>query len=312
MISSIVELNAASLLKYAYSPNLPVSNLPIYSGNILELHNDRPEQWFDFSFRINKDYDKQVLNAIKYHQNIPAFVSNGYEQLLDESSSSFQYGIENIWFEYDHPFPDTPSLFFDIHKNSGITETEKFSDVLKVCNHFKYHCNPKLPDFLNVLAENNLHVLYYGLMLPRQSSAMRMTVKGINADNLIDIIHKLGWRGDKSLLLNIMTTYIKSGQHLLLDVDYDTQLGDKIGIEIFDEEPLELLDKFIRHGVYQKPYDDFLRNWEETQTLPGEVTVALSGMYRRDINRLYKRINHFKITLENNIAKTKAYLYYCF
>ncbi len=287
-------------------------HLPLFSGNILELHNNRNDKWFDFSFRINHLYDKPVLHENFSRCDLSLYIQEGYNKIVDTSIAGFRFGIENCWFEYDFPYQWDPSLFFDVHRSTVLTAAEGYRDLITLCRIFHYPCHPELEQFLIRLKENNLTVVFFGFMLSRNSGSIRLTIRGMQPYKMNETLKMLNWFGNYDLLKYLENNYINSDQKLLLDVDFDYKLGSRVGIEIFNFEDDWLLEKFRKNGVYAQDQHCLLKNWYGNSSLHPDLSALLTERYQRPVNTLYRRINHFKFSIQGDNITTKAYLYYCF
>lgn len=287
--------------------------LPAYSGNMLELHFDRNEAPFDFAYRINKDYDAPLLKPALLTETVTPFLQNEPDQLFQNPMSRFRYGIESICVEYDFPFGSPPALFFDLNRDEAFNCRKVYGDLKKIANVFQFPMYEELSYFLAHVKQLGLKVVYYGLMLSRRSEAIRLTIEGMEFGQLTEIITALGWTGNYNTLQELQQTYLKANQRLVLCVDFDKCLGNKLGIEVHSPDWEPILKKLTANGLCHKKQYHLLKSWYGKTALPNALSTALTALHQRPVTCIYRRLNHFKFVLDDSEAiKAKGYLYYCF
>lgn len=277
-------------------------NFPALSGNILEMHFARYAHSIDFAIRVNKQFDQGI-----------AFSPNGYRFPLNVLPTElFNNAVENVWFEYDAPFKNKPSVFFDIGRNKDFCPEKAYSyfrDIL-----FKYGLpEKKIFNFLQKIKEQDARVVYYGLMFSRPSSSVRLTINDIKPKNLVQVLFKLGWKGNYNAIERICNRYTNEAQKIVIAVDVEDKLRNRIGIEIFDNDSPRLIKQFYTDDLINYQQICWLKDWERIIDLPSHLCYSLSKQYRRNIKQLHTRINHFKFVVnETENVLLKGYLYYCF
>lgn len=295
------------------NPVIPLAEkLPACSGNMLETHFDKAEGCFDFACRINSDFDQKVLHTFHQQNSIPCFLSRGYCSLLNASETGFRYGIENVWFEYDFPFTAVPALFLDINRGKPFCPETIYYLLQHAAASFNYSLHHSLLSFLHKIKLLHLYVVYYGFMFSRNTTALRLTINGVRAHNLLQILHALGWTGSYRQVEKLKETYLNDEQQLVLSVDVDQQLSPNIGIEIFEDNCNPLIKALYNNGIISHKQQAFLSGWECTCCLTPRISYNLTQMHQRNVECIYKRLNHFKIALKGGTVNAKAYLYYCF
>jgi hypothetical protein len=245
-------------------------------------------------------------------EQLSCSLQEGYQQLLNEDRNGFRYGIENLWFEYDFPVNADPSLFFDLHRSSPSPFNKRMKELAKVCGLFGYALPEGLPEQLALLEEHDLPVLYYGLMFSRQPQFLRFTVPDIEPGQLGDVLQKIGWKGDYSLVEALQAQYLQSFNKLSLALDHNGQLGNRLGVEAYTEDTDAAVEMFHRKEAFNKDQYQLLKQWQGKVTLDPGISKALSELHEREICYVHKRINHFKFLLDKGQVTGKAYLYYCY
>ena len=104
-----------------------------------------------------------------------------------------------------------------------------------------------------------------------------------------------------------------SGQKLVIGVDLGEDVHPRIGIEIFDPGVSNLMEKFYADKKIDEKQYHYLKEWEDIHFLSDDLSEILSSQFKRQINALHTRINHFKFVVDDSEKPTlKGYLYYCF
>lgn len=302
--------NAATALHLKPAIQL-AKHIPALSGNILELHFDT--NCLDFATRLNIDFDKQLIKELKQKKYNLRFVDNGFLTIVRQEKDIFPCGIENIWIEYDAPFQSAPALFFDINKSSVFEPQSVYNSLKQITSVFGWGVNEKLLHFLEQVQQAGLRTVYYGFMFSRKTKSIRLTIKGIKAGQLASTFRRLGWKGNYRWLEKLEDCHFKKEQKLVVGVDFETTLKNRIGIEVFDDNPVAFAQSLYQHQHISKALYDLLSSWEQRFELPEHLSTALTQLHQRPVNWLYTRLNHFKFIIDStNAIAVKGYLYYCF
>jgi hypothetical protein len=147
-------------------------------------------------------------------------------------------------------------------------------------------------------------------MFSRHKKALRLTIDGIQPSDLVSALENIGWQGNYPLIYELQNKYLHNVSKIVLAVDYDKELGNKLGIEVFSDDPASL-PALIRTHLSKKQYS-FLQAWEDEMIPDSFLKNELALLYNREITHICKRINHLKFTVDANQLTPKAYLYYCF
>ncbi|WP_221391585.1 hypothetical protein [Dyadobacter sp. NIV53] len=308
----IIQENSGGLLAGHLNPILNLTrNIPAYSGNFLEWHLNRIINPLDFICRVYDRGDGPLLtlNPVPFGKNLN--ITKGYQKLIDHSKNQFRYGIENVFFEYDFPNPGVPSVFFDMNRKLVAGPALKYDGLAEICGHFQFDLPPGLFELLTNIHIHGFSNLHFGLMLSRESKAIRLTVNRFESGRLNELIPLLGWNGDIRLVSDLQKSFF-CGQQLMLAVDFDGQCGPRLGIELCQPNLETVLPQLESCGMIDPDQNSFLQHWNGNTELARPVAKALSILHQRPVDRIHKYINHFKFAVEGRAVSTKAYLYYCF
>jgi hypothetical protein len=137
-----------------------------------------------------------------------------------------------------------------------------------------------------------------------------------NADGKLEWIGRsigLGWKGNYDLLSKISGQYIHESQKIVLALDWNDGLQDRIGIEIFDEDKDSLTKRLHTGNLISRQSVNWLKQWERIIYMPDDLSNNLSQQHGRRIKKLHARINHFKFVVSSSESVSlKGYFYYCF
>lgn len=274
-----------------------------FSGNILELHFDKCMNSIDFATRINKQFDAALIP--EYY--LPA-TPYGLNRLIGED-----HGIENIWIEYDAPFSQPPALFFDLNRKTGFCTQVVCSSLQQIAGRLDYPLATRLLPFLQLVHQLRLQVVQYGFMFSRQTRSVRLTIHGITPETLQKQLYQLGWKGNYHVLEQLRTAYLHAGQKLVIGIDLDEGIANRIGIEVFDKASQTFIHTLYKNGRIGAAHATLFTHWPGSHPLPEDISHRLEQLQQRQADRLYTRINHFKFVVDDTgVTELKGYLYYCY
>jgi len=165
---------------------------------------------------------------------------------------------------------------------------------------------------LAALDEQELPVLYYGLMFSRQPQCLRFTIPNIAPGQVATVLQQLNWDGDYSLVEALEAQYLLSFDKVSLALDHNGQLSSRLGVEAYTGDTDAAVEMFYRKDAFNKDQYQLLKQWQGKVTLDPDISTALSELHEREICYVHKRINHFKFLLDKGQVTGKAYLYYCY
>jgi hypothetical protein len=289
------------------------ATIPPFSGNILEMHFDRPDAPIDFATRISRSFDQRMLTQLQRHHTQLTQLHRHPARSPILPASLFHPAVENCWIEYDAPFENAPALFFDIDRNGAFDPERAYTCFREIVTVYDIPENKDLLPFLQKVKGLGASVVYYGLMFSRPSRSIRLTINGIQPGNLAQALTGLGWKGNYDTLKKICRQYLHEGQKIVLAVDWENGLQNRIGIEIFDEDNNRLMEQFHAGNLISSRHVNWFKQWERVSDMPDDLSNTLSQQHGRPIKVLHTRINHFKFVISNSeCVSLKGYLYYCF
>ncbi len=298
---------------YLLEPVIDFSQkVPVSSGCILEWHFNKTINAFDFSSRLNCDFDTDP-NSL-WIQHTPENTRKKLCDIISHKRKTFKYGIENIWLEYDAPFNNPPSLFVDIDRGKTFSPPTVYSSLNAIMKGFNVKVDLSVLDFLERLKEIHLRVVYFGCMFSRVSQqSIRMTINDVSPNDLGSFLQTMGWDGCYDALDKIQSLYLSSHQKLVIGLDFCNKIEKRISIEVFDDDYCSFALRLLENDLINKCQYQYLINWPQSIVLPDSLKYMLTKINNRFIHTVYTRFNHFKFIIsEYGEIEVKGYLYYCF
>jgi len=244
--------------------------------------------------------------------------------------------VHNIWLEFDTTGePKTipsPSVFFGAKGLERCPEAEP-SKCMPTC--YGWLTQVALPVLKNqplsaaeeaqiarcILAlPTGAYVFQVGLMLSRPSRITRICVRGIPADQIIDYLQQVGWRGspvDMGVLVDTLADYVES---FSVDLDVSDRVLPKIGLECYPGFAVEKVACFLEYlvsaGFARPEKAEALNAWcgmvherLSADVWPRDLLTASGFLGGRVHSMFHRRLHHVKIVYEPGHALcAKAYL----
>ena len=237
-----------------------------------------------------------------------------------------------MWLEFDiEPTPAStpiPSVFFGL-----------LPAATSAKNNCAWVTNSALPLLLNrpvsdQVKENvdrafstlptSAHVFQVGLMLSRQTDAVRLCIRNLQPNEIIPWLQQMGWSGDTNNLDNL-TQLLTKLEPLVDRIDLDIDVGEsiypKIGLEcyLFHQPSLELKwAVFLEYLVelelctaekQQKllNYPGYVRNCSSKSEQKLKLEQLLGS---KQETVFFQGLHHIKLSYQSNrVTEAKAYLY---
>jgi hypothetical protein len=315
--------------------------LPPVSENLLECRLGADSSTVDFSVLVmpsdsshkmlaglNSAAMPDIILAHPVWKRIRAFCLDWYEP-----NSLLSKNVDRIWLEFDVddrlsqvPIPS----FFWCFKYSQEELNRKIQkqiieDTLNLLNGTEL--SPQIKQNL-VLCSDSLPIgsqfLYIGAMLSRKLEAVRVNITGINEDNLLAYLNKIGYRFSVIELKEIIKELSFFVDETILNFDVGDVIFPKIGIEceLIKKDPrIEprwqlLLDYLVEKGLCTPKKRDAFLYWcgysqEKThpELWPRNLSKISSFLGERGSSVFFRRLNHIKIVYQpDSSLEAKGYL----
>lgn len=236
--------------------------------------------------------------------------------------------VKDFWLEFDvsssPPALPTPSIFFGPrpeHEDQqsivalatgimrGLPEPTPVPPSVQRC----YEALPR-----------GSAVYQVGMMLSRQSDALRLCVMGIAPSRLGAYLHDIGWSGPRAELEALVASLTPSIHRICLALDVGEAVEPKVGLECYmDEHNLRsykakwapFLEKLCERGLCRPEKRDGLLSWFGISThqadealWPSNLLQASSARTDGALSTFIRYLNHIKIVFTpGKPLEAKAY-----
>lgn len=290
-----------------------------------------------FECRLGKEQSR-----VDFQVNFPPLTLNLPESFLTHSvwrtfqdlcqqcidpTSLLHRSVESLWLEFDLPEQSSQvpiPCFFLVLNQENISEFQDLSKtVIRLLNH---------PT--NSLLESNLRlcvnsvpdggrIAHLGAMLSRTAKEVRVVVKEISSQQLLDYLGKIGWKNITNTLESLVFTLSEFADTLGLSFDVGDTVHPRIGLEYFwekqppDEPRWQLfLDRVVERGLCTPAKRNALLAWpgfSQKADIPDLWPTNLAGsdlfLGSKVLSVFWRKNNHIKIIYEpGNPLEVKAYI----
>lgn len=236
--------------------------------------------------------------------------------------------VEHIWLEFDldkydrSPIP-IPCIFLGLNRNSigKVFSLRELANVWPLSNSSNLVSNLQL--CADVLPEK-AWIAHLGVMLSRPTQVVRVVVKGIRPDRVLDYLTKIGSIGTDCLLSDLISTLSELVDSMVLDLDVgDDTIHSKIGLECFlSKQPAReprwqlFLDYLVKADLCTPSKRNALLAWpggsqkaDCPEIWPNHLTLGDLLVGSKALSIIYRTINHIKLIYEpDSPLSAKAYL----
>lgn len=306
------------------------SRFPELCGMGIELHLGVPVQRTDFLLRVKRPEAQRMVardecgHALTRPQWSPKW--NPMRKFLHtwaDPAPEALASVENVWLEFDigsaFAIDSAPSIFFDVDRTGYRTMDQKMATVSSALATLGHEADPAIFAHFRrcaELAEPELRLYFVGLMLSRNSEAIRVCLLARSASVIVPYLVRTGWRGNQERLSALLARYRNGADRFVLNLDLSARTHDAVGVEIFQSsnkswEPFfSLLE---RDGLCRPDETLAILKWPGKTRLADNPEERRLGTIRsRSVPSLMRRINHVKLSYDpSGEARAKAYLYFC-
>ncbi|NMG07810.1 hypothetical protein [Brasilonema sp. UFV-L1] len=251
--------------------------------------------------------------------------------------------VAHIWLEFDldrqaSEVPE-PSFFFypisitgeeeklSLTKNISLTKNWVTDEALRLLlgNSLPEQVKKNVLICFNALPASG-EVYQIGVMLPRksESQAVRLCVKGITPEQILEYLRSIGWSDSISQLSYILSELSSFVDVIMLSFSVEKNVHSKIGFECyFDKQPQNssrwhlFLDYLIKHQLCTLEEAKALLKWSgysiencNQELWPSNFTKASAFVGTSFKSTIIRLLNHIKIVYEpHQPLQAKAYLW---
>lgn len=284
---------------------------------------------------------RKILAGDNYYITLPSFLMEHpvwsniceFSTNWDTNTSPMYEKVRNVWLEFDiNGLPNTipiPSFFFGPEplysaQSDNPQAYEWVSHALKLLmgrtlpdklEHQLFNCFDLLP--------REAYVFQIGVMLARKSELVRICIRNISLEQILDYLIQINWQGCVSELKPILTKLSSLVERIDLDIDVGEVISPKIGWECylgkqpkFEPRWHSFLNFLGERGlcIPQKQdallaYPGCLRERSNQELWPSGL-LKLSNFLGAEYERVFFRgLHHVKVVYQPHKLDVKAYLY---
>ncbi len=227
--------------------------------------------------------------------------------------------VRTIWLELDavRETP-SPSLFFTL-KPEGLTVSQAYAVAQDALGVLLAEANLALFQD-NVrrcfdACDGVARIYQVGVMLARQTDALRLCVHPLNADSIAPYLARVGWPGPVDELASLVAWLLGFVDRIdMIDLDVGSRIYPQVGFEcVFEQQPHReprwavFLDDLVARGLCAPDKRDAVLAWPGyTDPTPGPLPQL-----PEQIEVLKRRVSHVKIVYQpQRPLEAKAYLWF--
>jgi hypothetical protein len=263
----------------------------------------------DVSLHIDPQSDSGAARDLLATWNDPAWRGiRAVAQAWREAGTVLNRYVSSLWLEFDstHPIPNVfvgvkhmPTFYgSSVRAYRELTDTvlnALFStNALSGTRDQLYQCYDNLPD--------GSSLRWIGVMLPRDTDAVRLCIRGMRDRDMPGYAQRNGWNGDLTKLQALHDLIAGHTDHRDLAVDVGASgIGARIGIEGLNigfnvaAQDRALLSALVAQGLSTRAEREALLAMPRTYTARNGYTYTRS-------------INHIKVLLADSEISAKVYL----
>jgi hypothetical protein len=251
-------------------------------------------------------------------------------------ASPLYEAVHNLWFEFDidgsRPPAPIPSIFIGSYQ---LQSSAAEGGLQGMPREWAWLTNLALPILLGAEIKPavgrqasrcvnflplKVRVFQVGLMLARDSQAMRLCMRGIAMSQIAEYLKALEWEGDCIELENLLDSLEDRVERIDLAVDITDHVLSKIGLECYlgatEAQLLAFLDHLISHRLCTSVEAEALSMWpgivDEAmlpEAWPKDLLAASRELGGRLRSAFVRKLHHVKLDYRTAAPlRAKAYL----
>lgn len=299
------------------------TQLPSFSGSIIEYHLGSHPKKLDYSLRVktlhneNKRLLKYLTTDNKVRKALAGPAARSFVSKWADSSSVLHRDVKTSWLEYDHLINDNkyspPSLFvrMEEHLESG-QRYRVLEEVLHTCNHaFDGEAVLSLKRWLNTIPKS-MSFYYFGLMLGRADvRKLRVCLTG---QKLEDATLYANECAIPTALLELAYAWQReiNSKKFIWNFDCSPEPNPQYSIELFPSNPDEwstVMQRLCEVGCCTIDEYNAIMAWEGAWPLYRSYDSRVSEKGKSKVTICVP--NHIKLKLdEQGQLEAKVYLYF--
>ncbi|ARV57835.1 hypothetical protein BZZ01_03575 [Nostocales cyanobacterium HT-58-2] len=235
--------------------------------------------------------------------------------------------VKDIWLEFDldkhlSEVP-VPCIFLAINEQTVCNSQEVIEIASKLLQHpvsSSFESNLRLIiDCLPVRAE----ISHIGAMLSRSAQAVRINIRKIDPEQVLDYLMQIGWTDSSNTLQLLLSDLSKFVDYVRLTCDVGDTISPQIGLECFlQKQPKNelrwqlFLDYLVEKGLCTPAKQNALLAWpglsqkaSQPDIWPHNLNSGDMLLGSRAFSIFGRTLNHLKIVYKpDSLLEAKAYL----
>lgn len=296
--------------------------LPPFSFGVFESRLGAAESRVDFSIRC---FDRNIPDRLQGH---PLWqpLENFYREWANPTSCIHK-GVTDIWLEFDLDGQSAqlsvPGIFLTLNQE---TISEAISVIKPASQLLNYPLSSSFEENLQLCISSlpkSATFIHFGMMLSRDTKAIRVDVSGISPPQLLEYLVQIGWTHNLNTLASIVSIVSDLTDCIILSFDIGDTVLPRIGLECFlqknpkDEPRWQLfLNYLVEMGLCTPAKQTALLAWPgmfQEKSQPDLWTDNLNRdsylLDRKAFSIFGKKIGHIKIVYQPDMhLQAKAYL----
>ena len=272
-----------------------------------------PEAFCDFFFQFNRDSlgssivaGKSPITGLPENLKLDPLwkrITNLFHVWTTPGNLLYK-SLNEIWLEFDYQemaYNLNPNLFFGMAEDKGTARMVQWESMYQILNEI-YRILFDIP-FPEKLAVNlkvsifklpeGINIYQTGLMIPRQTEAVRLVTGKMTAESLVHYLSEVQWPGNLDEVEKLVGLYLKPFDYFTLQLNIGEKIHAYLGIEMyFDKKP---------QPKFSPRWGEALAIFESNQLVIREKQEALlrfGGKTR--VNHLFpisyiRLLSHFKL-----------------
>jgi len=248
-----------------------------------------------------------------------------------EPKSFLSQKVRDIWLEFDIKEQSSqvpsPCIFLTMKpymNHQSVNDSQQVVDM--VSKLLKQPVSSRLESNLKLSFDSlptEASISHFGAMLSRWDQPLRMNVRGLLPEQLLDYLMQIGWKDSSNTLEVLISNLSELVDNIFLSCDIGETVLPKIGLECFlSKQPKYeprwqlVLDYLVAKGLCTPAKQNALLAWpgfsqkaSQPEIWPNNLNWGDHLLGSRAVSLFSRTLNHLKIVYQpDTLLEAKAYL----
>jgi ubiquinone/menaquinone biosynthesis C-methylase UbiE len=277
-------------------------------------------------FQVNLSYPTPKLPESFLTSPVWQFFQNLCQEWAEPTSCLHQRVIQ-IHLEFDidgRPLQvPVPCIFLDLNRNP-VREAQGLIEIISrlLNSSFSAHLKSNLRLCADALPDS-AKITHVGTMLSRPDQGVRLNVKGIPSQQLLNYLLQIGWEDSTNTLSDLVSTLSELVDEIVLTFDIGETIHPRIGLECFLEKQPHteprwqlFLDYLVERGLCTPAKQNALLVWpgfsqktDQPDVWPQNLSWGDRFLGSQTLSVFWRTISLIKIIYQpGNPLEAKGYL----